>query len=163
MTPEQHATLRAHIEANTDQIVIDALAIDDIMTISIWYSQLSEPAFIVWRSQVGTREIDNAIEFSGVGGFIARSAGERDAFMMITSRGVVDPSRPNIRAAFSNIFSGSGAGAPETRAALLAVSKRTATNIEAILSTGTGSDASPATLVYEGPLQYQDALAAMRL
>lgn len=162
MTPEQHATLKSHIMANTNSGVVAAVAENDGMTISIWYSQLSSPAFIVWRSQVPTREIDNAIEFSGAGGFIARSAGERDAFMMISSRGWIDPSKPNIRAAFSNIFSGSGAGAPETRAALLAVSKRTATNVEAVFASGTGSDASPATLVHEGPLSYEDAIAALR-
>jgi len=50
----------------------------------------------------------------------------------------------------------SGAGGATTRANLTAISKRDATRIEKLLATGTGSDAVPAVMAFEGNVSYQD-------
>ena len=65
----------------------------------------------------------------------------------------VNPSLATIRQFFDDIFS--GAGGANTRTALLALWKRSALRIEKLLATGTGSDASPATLVAEGTITAQ--------
>ena len=161
LTPARMTALKAHIIANTDPFVVTALAEGGHAGIAEWYSGIASPSFTVWRSTVGSNEIINSITFSGAGGFIARTAGERETFLMLLARGSIEPWRANIRQAFSDIFSGAGTGAPETRTALLAVSKRLANNIEKLFATGTGSDASPATLTYEGPIYYSDISEAL--
>jgi hypothetical protein len=71
----------------------------------------------------------------------------------------INPSRTDQRAFFDDVFS--AASGDSTRAALLALWKRLATRVEKLFATGTGSDASPATLTFEQPLAYQDVLQAM--
>ena len=48
------------------------------------------------------------------------------------------------------------------RAAVYVHCKRSATILEKILATGTGSDASPATMDYEGTVSYLDVFNAMQ-
>ena len=64
----------------------------------------------------------------------------------------------DVRQMFNDIWS--GAGGANTRTSLLALWKRSALLGEKIFATGTGSDASPATLTYEGNLSYVDVMAA---
>jgi hypothetical protein len=91
---------------------------------------------------------------------IARSQGERDALQLMLSRGIVEPWRTNIRQGFADIFSGAGTAAVDTRNNVTAVCKRTATYAEKLFATGTGSDAVPATLGFEGELQPQTVAEA---
>jgi hypothetical protein len=72
----------------------------------------------------------------------------------------VNPSIASNRAFFDDVFS--GAGGTNTRAALLALWKRLATRGEKLYATGTGSDASPATLVVEGAISARDVEEARR-
>jgi hypothetical protein len=62
---------------------------------------------------------------------------------------------------FDDIFS--GAGGANTRAALLIIWKRLASRVEKLYATGTGSDVSPATLVFEGTINHQDVQMARSL
>ena len=156
LTDAQKVTLKAHILANPDAIVIAALTDGSHAVLAEWYSSAASPAFIVWKSHLDTNSIVDSTAFSGAGGFIARTAGEREAYALLVSRGSINPSLATIRQKFSDIFSGSGVGAPETRTALLALSKLSALNVEKVFATGTGTDASPATLVYEGPVYVSD-------
>jgi hypothetical protein len=70
----------------------------------------------------------------------------------------VNPSLPDCRQFFDDIFS--GAGGTNTRANLLALWKRLATRAEKLYATGTGSDPSPAVMVVEGAISYQDVMIA---
>jgi hypothetical protein len=72
--------------------------------------------------------------------------------------GGVAPFLASIRAFFDDIFS--GAGGTNTRAALLVLWKRLASRVEQLFATGTGSDAVPATLGFEGPISVNDVEAA---
>ena len=109
------------------------------------------PAFIVWRTDVPTKDIKKAIFWTE---YIVRSDGERDAFVLINSNGIVNCADVNVRQGFADIFS--GPGGVNTRAALVAIAKRSATRAEKALATGTGSDASPAAMGFEGNISYQD-------
>jgi len=83
------------------------------------------------------------------GANITRSQGERDAFREIfNSTGTVNPSLASIKAAFADIFSGTGGAVNRTH--ITAMSKRKANRLEKIFATGTGTLASPGTLVVEG-------------
>ena len=72
----------------------------------------------------------------------------------------VNPSLAERRAFFDEVFS-VAAGAT-TRAQLLALWKRPATRTEKIFATGTGSDASPATLTFEGSISGTDVQRTLR-
>ena len=67
-----------------------------------------------------------------------------------------NPSLPNVRQGFADVFSGAQAGPTAQRTHLLAVSRRLATRFEQVFASGTGSTASPATMAVEGPVSYQD-------
>ena len=70
----------------------------------------------------------------------------------------INASLPDRRAFFDDIFS--GAGGALTRPKLLALWKRFATEGEKLYATGTGSDATPATMTFEGSISYQDVSTA---
>lgn len=154
LTPTQAQALVADIATafpgtpNTD---------DDNAALAILYNQVAFPAFIVWKTTVPTRDIKDSMNWTE---YISRSAAERGAFEMMISDGSINPSRPNVRQGVADIFSGVGAAPTALRAAILALSKRSATRAEKLFAVGTGSDASPATMTFEGFLTYQDVSQA---
>lgn len=128
-------------------------------------NQLASPDWIVEKTQLSRHSIlaETSIEgttFTWTGGaYITRSQGERDAFReMFNSTGTVDPRLATIKAAFADIFSGTGGATNRTH--ITALSKRKATLGEKVLSTGTGSLASPAQLGWEGQLTVDDVVSA---
>lgn len=126
----------------------------------------ASPAFIVKRTLLTRHEIltHPSFDWASAGGYIARSPGERDAFRdMFNSTGTVNPSLSGIEAAFANIFSGAGAGAVANRALVVSLSKRSATVAEKLFATGTGTDQSPATLVFEGNVTTDEVVQAREM
>lgn len=158
-TPAEITTLRAAVQSEPS--IQSCLTAGNDVCVSDWLN--SQSTVIVWRTRVTQEEYQTAVSstgstfnWSGTGGFIARTQGERDAWRTMFSPGSVNPSQANVRAAFDDIFSGTGAGAVSNRNHLSAVSKRNATVAESVLSTGTGTDASPAVLTYEGRVSVND-------
>ena len=155
MTPEQLATLAAHITASPDLNVYPNNS-DGAYEIARLLNLDAAPAFTVWRSSVGKNEVGKAFVATALS---AITAGNNDKLANFASwNETVEPWRTDQRAFFDDIFS-VAAGA-STRAALLALWKRLATGGEKIFATGTGSDASPATLGYEGAITTDDVQAA---
>ena len=128
---------------------------DGAFFIAAELNKVASPAFVVWRTDIPTKDIKKAVVWTE---YIGRSQGERDAFVLINSNGIVNAADANIRQGFSDIFSGPGGA--NTRANLNAIAKRNATRAEKALATGTGSDASPAVMSFEGSLSYQEVEAA---
>lgn len=124
---------------------------DENFAIADAYNLLASPAFIVWKSTLETSAVFDALEWTT---FIGRSDNEQRAFTLMMRNGVINPSRPNIRQGFADIFSGPS-GATQ-RASLLALAKRSATRAEKLFSTGVGTDVAPATMSFEGNLSYSD-------
>jgi hypothetical protein len=116
-------------------------------------NKASNPAFIVWKTNVQIEDVGNNIVGTEIAGLSSLNNTRLQTIVQLSSRGV-NPSFSDRRAFFDDIFS--GAGGVNTRARLLALWKRTATKVEKLFATGTGSDASPATLSFEGNLNYQD-------
>lgn len=124
---------------------------DGAFAIAAAYNLNAVPVWRVWRTEVPTAAVKKAVVWTE---YIGRSVGERGAFELIISNGIVNAADANIRQGFQDIFSGpSGLG---TRTNLTAIAKRDATRAEKLFSTGAGTDASPATMTFEGFLSYQD-------
>lgn len=129
---------------------------DGAFAIAVAYNLTASPQFVVWKSDLPTKDCKIAMVWTE---YIGRSASERDAWQFMLSNGTINAGDVNVRQGIQDIFSGpNGAG---TRAALVAIAKRDATRAEALFATGTGSDGSPGTLTFEGNLSFSDVLAAM--
>jgi hypothetical protein len=158
LTPAQLQTLKTDIESDP-ALNAEPMNSDGAYAIAQAYNALAAPAFIVWKTNVPRNEVGKTFVASALA---AITAGNNDKLANFAAwNEVVNPSRADQRAFFDDVFS-VAAGA-STRAALLVLWKRTATRLEKLFATGTGSDASPATMVVEGQIPYQDVEAARSL
>lgn len=172
LTTAQKQALKADIIAATDPecVALEASPTNSDLAFAVaaLYNLTASPDFWVWRTSVSKKEIVeqasvDATTFTWAGnGFITRSAGELECWnQLFNSTLSCNPSLPNVRQAFQDIFSGTG-NAAANRTHLLAAGRRKATRVEDLLATGTGSTASPATMGSEGPLTFQNVLDAMQ-
>ena len=149
----QLATLKAAIQG--ESAVAADLAAGAHGAIAAFYN--GDSTHIVWRTRLSSAEVYDQVVWTEL---IGRSVGERDTMQILLQTGSVNPSKTNIRAAFSDIFS--GAGGATTRSQLIAAAKRAATRGEALYASGAGTDPSPSVLVVEGQItatNVSDALA----
>lgn len=124
---------------------------DENFAIAAAYNLAASPVFRVWRTSIDRAEVMKNFVWTEL---IARSVGERDSFQLMLSGGTINGADVNIRQGIADIFS--GAGGATSRNQLTAMAKRNATRAEKLFATGTGSDASPGTMTFEGALSYQD-------
>ena len=157
-TTEQQAAIKADILANPD---LDAFpnTVDGAFGIRDLYAVEAVPLFWVWKTQLHEHEITGESSPDGTlwdwSAYISRSVGERDGWVrMFNTSLTINPSLPNVRQGIGDIFSG-GTGTDQ-RAHLLAIARRNANRLEALLATGTGSTVSPATMTFVGAAGYQD-------
>jgi hypothetical protein len=149
LTNAQLLTLKASILAETDPTFVGYRTANDKPSMAAWYNANTSPAFIVWKTSVPVANVGIAFSSSEVAGLTTANT-NRLQVMASYSGGSFNPSIPDVRAGFDSVFS--GAGGATTRAALLALWKRTARRLERLYATGTGSDAVPALLVVEGTI-----------
>ena len=153
LTPAQKITLKAAIQADS---TANAFYINgDLSGLADYMNAAASPAFIVWKSNVVIGEVGkkfNATELAGLTSLNTQRLQNLAAWLIEG----VNPSLASIRQFFDDIFS--GAGGTNTRTALLALWKRSATRVEKVFAAGTGSDAVPATLVVEGDLSTNDLI-----
>ena len=155
LTPEQKASLAAHITASPDLSAIPN-TYDGAFEIARLMALPAAPAFIVWKSSVPKSEVGKAFVASALA---AITSGNNDKLANFAAwNETVEPWRADQRQFFDDVFS-VAAGA-STRAALLALWKRQANRAEKLFATGTGSDPAPATLTFEGSLDYNEVYAA---
>lgn len=133
-------------------------------------NQLASPAWSVWRSTVSVDSLTDAIIWAnmtpsqspdGTQAWANRALQCQGKQMnlqnLIIGKQVVEVSRANIRAAFQDCLTQlpsapNGSNQSAGWVAVQALMQRTATVAEKILSTGTGSQASPADLGWEGQI-----------
>ena len=146
LTPAQLTTLKAAILADP---VLAAMPMntDGDYDIATALNKLAAPAFTVWATNVPMAQVGTAMNSTEVAGLTTANT-NRLMVMQAYSGGTFNASVLDVQAGFNSIFSGS----PLTRAALLAVWKRSALRVEKILATGTGTDLAPATMVFEGTI-----------
>jgi hypothetical protein len=159
LTTEQLSVLRSAMDAETDPEFVAYRTNGQTPLMAEWYNADTSPAHIVWKTNVHKNEVGKAFVASALA---AITAGNNDKLSNFAQwNETVNPSRADQRAFFDDVFSVS-AGAT-TRAALAALWKRPATRVEKLFATGTGTDASPATLVFEGRIADYEISAALAL
>lgn len=157
LTDPQLQTLKADILADPI-LAAQPMNDDGNFFIKDAYNLDAVPAFVVWKTAVPTSDVKKAVIWTE---FIGRSDNEQRAFTFMLSNGFINAADANVRQGINDCFSGpSGQG---TRAALIAIAKRNATRAEKLFASGTGSDASPATMSFEGSLTLQDVSKARNL
>lgn len=161
LTTAQKAAVKADIIANGD-LNSQPNNTDGAFAIAALYNLPAAADFWVWRTSIDKKELTNATSQDGTtfnwtgNGFITRSVGEQTAWReLFNSTYTVDASLPNVRQAFSDIFSGAG-NAAANRTHLLATARRKTSRIEKLLATGTGTTGSPGVMGFEGQISYQE-------
>ena len=156
LTTAQLTTLAADINAQAS--LASARANKDATLCILFYNATASPAWTVWKTNVSVTEVGRAFNGAELAGLTTGNQTRLQTIAQYSAAGI-NPSLADQRAFFDDVFS--GAGGTNTRARLLILWKRLATAGEKLFSTGTGSDASPATLVVEGAIRDIDVQAAM--
>lgn len=157
LTPAQQSTLNSCINAVPAWASLPNDS-ESALTIANGLNLTATPAYIVWRTNVTANETGNAWNGTDIDGMSALNMQRLQLLLASSPQGTFDMSRADRRAGFENPFGTNQNNA--SRVAMRAVWKRSATVGEKCLATGTGSDASPATMGYEGQFSYPDVQAA---
>jgi hypothetical protein len=155
MTPAQLTALKTAILADPALMVL--VNAGQYAGVAAELNKAAAPAFIVWKGDVTIRETGQA--FNGTEWAGMTTANHTRLQTVAQYLASYSPALADIRAMFNDIWS--GAGGTTTRAALLALWKRSALRGEKILATGTGSDAVPATMGFEGQVSERDVEDAL--
>ena len=159
LTSAQLQTLKADIAANSD-LNSQPNTSDGNFEVARLYNLQAGPAFTVWKTSVPIGTVGQSFNGTELAGLTTANQTRLQSIAMYLAAGV-NPSKADVRQFFDDIFS--GAGGANTRTALLVIWKRLATRAEKLFATGTGSDASPATLTFEGNVSPQDVANARNL
>jgi len=159
LTSQQQVILKAAVEAD-HALSLLAPSADSAYAIGEAMQAIANPAFIVWKSSVSEDEImQNGFDWVQVDNLSVGKARIWEWMFDNESRST-NPSKINVRAGIDECWKGTAANLA-VRAAVYVHCKRSANRLEKLLATGTGSDASPATMGYEGTVSYQEVLQAM--
>jgi hypothetical protein len=156
MTPAQLQTLKTAINANPTWASLPmtsggALVIAEAMNME------ASPAFTVWKTSVSIDEImRNGMDWARVDNL---SVGKARIWDWLGRLGSFDASKANVRAGIDAAWVGTAADLA-VRAQVYTHCKRSATVAEKLFATGTGSDASPAVMDFEGTLSADDVAQA---
>lgn len=157
LTVAQLQALKADVMANTGTIPAgqpwtDAFAgvavnaVPDTASgnaaVAAYYNQPALPSWTTWRKSVTIVEVGNNLNGNDLSGLSSLNHTRLQTVVMLSQAGI-DASLPDRRQFFDDIFSGTGGAT--TRAQLLVLWKRLASRAQKLFSTGTGSDAAPAT------------------
>lgn len=152
LTTAQQATLAAYVTANQALSSLPHSS-DGAFEIARLLNLEATPQWVVWRSAVPVEEImRNGMDWSRVDNL---SVGKARIWEWLSRLGTIDASKVNIRAGIDATWIGTAADLA-VRATVYTHCKRFATVAEKLFSTGIGTDASPATMTFEGALSYQD-------
>lgn len=155
LTPVQRTALLANI-----QITPVALALyttGDLQGLADFYNAASNPAVIVWRTDVSRSQIYHQTSGEATTWnwttYKGQNATEQNAWTQMFMGDVANFALPNLRAGVDAIFSGAGAAATQ-RAHVAAIAKRTATRLEALFAVGLHTVVSPSVMAVEGVAPY---------
>lgn len=152
LTDQQKVTLKAYILTVPE--LAPAIVSGDDSTIAGWLNGLANPAFVVWKTEVSIDEImRNGMDWARVDNL---SVGKARIWDWMGRLGTLNAAKPNIRAGIDATWVGTAADLA-VRATVYTHCKRSATRAEAVLAAGVGSDASPATMSFEGLVSVEEA------
>ena len=157
LTDAQKQTLKTFIAANPVWAAMPKNS-DTAFFIAAELNKTVSPDFIVWSTDVTSNEIGNAWSGTDIDGMSALNMQRLQLLLASAGGGLFDMSRADRRAGFENPF---GTNVNNTsRVAMRTIWKRKASVVEKLFATGTGTDASPATMSYESPISYQEVESA---
>lgn len=157
LTIEQGIIVKADVLASGDLNTIPATA-DGAYAIAALYGLPASGTWIVWKTSVNIDEImRNGMDWARVDNL---SVGKARIWDWMTRLGTINPSRINVRAGIDAAWVGTAADLA-VRAAVYVHCKRQANRLEKLLSSGTGTDATPAVMGFEGTVNYVDIATAM--
>jgi hypothetical protein len=160
MTPAQLQTLRTAIDAETDAAFVTARTLGQTSVMAGFYN--SDSAFIVRRKRVNSSEIGPVLNYVAVSSLTTANRDRATTFLFLNPQSF-EPT-PDIESYWDSTFSGAlGGQGQATRDALSALWRRAATRGEALYATGTGTTATPGTLVFEGTISDANIGAALEL
>ena len=159
LTLEQKQALKAAILAEPI-LAAQPMTSGGALVIAEYFNEIVSPAYIVWKTAVSIDEImRNGMDWARVDNL---SVGKARIWDWMGRLGTIDPSKPNIRAGINAAWTGTQADL-DVRAAVYVHCKRSATRAEKLFATGTGSDAVPATMSFEGQLSVDSVQQAREL
>lgn len=147
LTTVQASTLKA--VALADPVAAGYLNAGNDTGLSEWFNQ--QTTHIVWRS-VLTPELARAAIIKGATQLDALTVGKRDSLFYLVS-GNLNVTDAAVRASLDDLCGSQNV----LKGFVQAACKRSASLAEKALATGTGTDAAPATLNYEGVISGNDA------
>lgn len=155
LTTEQKATLKTFIQA--DQTLNTLLVDGNLTGLADALNATASPAFIVWKSSVTQDEImQNGFDWTQVDNTTVGKARIWE-WMFDNATRTINAAKVNIRAGIDEAWKGTAAMLA-VRAAIYVHCKRSASILEKLFATGTGTDASPATMSVEGDLYYTELI-----
>lgn len=160
LTPAQLTILKTSIQADgTFGPIFNSASFnsDQAVDIANAYNLNASPAFTVWRTAVTIEATGQAFNGAELAGMTTGNQTRLQTIAQYLANGY-NAGLADVRQMFNDIWS--GAGGTNTRANLLLLWKRLATRAEKLYAVGTGSDASPAVLGFEGAISYQDVINA---
>jgi hypothetical protein len=151
LTDAQKVILKADILANADTLA--AYNIGNLDALEKLYNAEAAPAFVVWRTNIPVEDYREAIVWTEVDN-AAMTVGKARIWEWLTANMTlpINAAKTNVRQGLMDCWPSN----TTTRTQLTAVAKRNASRIEKLFATGTGSTASPATMVVEGPITYHE-------
>lgn len=160
----------SHLQTLRTWLDVNAAGLNDEQAAAALNADAPGPNNVCWRTSVDVGLIGNAVSGAELAVMSSLNLARLQTVLLLSQSGF-NPSLPGRRRLLEDIFS--GVEGAVTRAALLAAWKRTMTVGERLFATGTGSDASPATLgsvsvgertVYlEGPVSFREISEARNL
>jgi len=159
LTPEQKTALAADV-ANDPAFAALPHNSDGAYAVAQAYQLLAVPDYIVWKSSVSQDDImQNGFDWTRVDNL---SVGKSRIWewMFNNQNRQCNPSKINVRAGIDATWVGTAADLA-VRAAVYGHCKRKANRAEKLFATGTGTDASPATMAFEGSMSYNEVQEAL--
>ena len=156
LSPQQQATLKAAILADPVLAPLTSGPGTDFNSVMLAMNAAASPAFIVWRTSVTRAEYqdDDAFDWTVVDN-LSTGSKYRIWEWMFGTTGAINPSKAKIRAGIAACWVGNAA-LLAVQTAVLQRSKRSATRVEKLFATGSGSDSTPAVMVFEGNVSVND-------
>ena len=146
LTINQIATLKALAAA--DSVAATYFDGTKDQELADWFNQVTTT--VVWRTSLSVQQFRAAV-LNGVYQLDNLTVGKRDTLLWLGNQPL--PMDASVRSAIDDLCGTQAV----LKAALVAAEKRLASRAEKALSSGTGSDASPAAVTWEGTISAAEA------